>query len=261
MEEKARAVGGGVADSQSKDVQVYRLTGPDWRPRLHPGSETLGVPDVQSTRDNQAEDDISESSVKNGFSVPQAVGNETFSAHDMIFDRLKTKSLLTQLGDLFHEVVLRRDDLSSHRGAPAQLQFRPPQRVTLNEVKLAGYVKELADPDVPLRKLARSVPHGYRGERMLDMLWNGGNLTPAMAAIKAQGTTGTGSANPPHSVTIDRAIWFVRVVGSSEIVSVRCVYENVSLPHSVRLPASFSRPLPALAKTMETATPSNGQRP
>lgn len=218
MEDKADAGRPPAGNEASGGVHIYHLSGPGWRPRLHPGSQSLGTPDVYDSQGNAVEDDLSENLVKNGFSVRPVVVNETFSAHDMIFDRLKAKSLLPQLGSLFREVVLRRDNLTSHQGAPASAHFRPPQRVTLNEVKLAAYVKELADPSVPLRKLARSVPHGYRGERMLDMLWNGGNLTPAMAAIKAA-QTGHSAQIAPRSVTVDRAVWFVRVVGSSELVS------------------------------------------
>lgn len=207
-------------------IKVYHMSNPGWRSRLHPGSEVIGVPDMQFHTENVAEDDISESNVKNGFSVPQVVGNETFSAHDMIFDRLKAKDLLSQMGTLFHEVSLRKHDLLNHRGSASYLQSRPPQRVTLNEVKLAAYIKQLADASVSLKKLARSVPHGYRGERMLDMLWNGGNLTPAMAAIKAQSTSTAGSSTVSRSVTIERATWFVRVVGASELTSSRARQSN-----------------------------------
>lgn len=220
MEAKTEADGPAAASVDAVKKQIYHLKGPAWRARLHPGSNLIGIPDLYLHRANIAEDDISEFAVKNGFSIPQMVGNETFSAHDMIFDRLKTKSLLTQIGSLFHEITLRRDDICTHRNAAASSTCRPLQRVTLNEVKLAAYVKELADPSVPLKKLARSVPHGYRGERMLDMLWNGGNLTQAMAAIKAQSVSNAAGA-ASRSVTIERAVWFVRVAGSSELSSSR----------------------------------------
>jgi hypothetical protein len=230
MEAKTEADGQAAASVDAVKKQIYHLKGPDWRSRLHSGSKNIGVPDLYLHRANIAEDDISESAVKNGFSIPQMVGNETFSAHDMIFDRLKTKGLLTQIGSLFHEITLRRDDICNHRNAAAPSTSRPLQRVTLNEVKLAAYVKELADPSVPLKKLARSVPHGYRGERMLDMLWNGGNLTQAMAAIRAQtASSANGSASiASRSVTIERAVWFVRVAGSSELSSSRARQSNGS---------------------------------
>lgn len=209
-------------DRGSSKPIVFDLHPPAWRPRLHPGSRVLGAPDIYLRRPDQLpppEDDLSESNVKNGLNARPAVGNETFSAHDMIYDRLKGKSIVHQLGSLFDEVAQRREQLAGLRCGPAPSQYRQPQRVTLNEVKLAAYVKELADSSVPLRKLARSVPHGYRGERMLDMLWNGGSLASAMAAVKSQPSAGANGL--PTSVAIDRAVWFVRVVGASEFSSSR----------------------------------------
>lgn len=211
---------------------VYELHAPAWRPRLHPGSHTLGWPDVYPPKPGQIEDVLSEAAVKNGVGGRSAVSNETFSAHDMIHDRLKGTQVTSQLGSLFEEIVHRRKQLAKLRCGPAPSHYRQPQRVTLNEAKLAAYIKELADPNVPLGKIAKSVPHGYRGERMLDMLWNGGSAAPVIAAVKAQqqqqqpvhGSAGQApldkaSEGLPKSVAIDRAVWFVRVVGSSEIVS------------------------------------------
>jgi hypothetical protein len=223
-------------------VKTFEMQAPRWRPRLHPGSRLLGEPDIYIRSDDSSvvpEDEMSEANVKNGMITRAAVGNETFSAHDMIYDRLKGKAVMQNLSSLFDEVVSRRVQLASLRCGPAPSQYRHPQRVTLNEVKLAAYIKELADPAVPLRKLAKSVPHGYRGERMLDMLWNGGSLASAISAVKAKpttpnlhgspGTSGNAASNSgvSHtSVAIDRAVWFVRVVGTSEISSSRLRQAN-----------------------------------
>ncbi|PWN33372.1 uncharacterized protein FA14DRAFT_161261 [Meira miltonrushii] len=216
---------------------VYELIPPKWRPRLHPGSRAIGAPDIYIRRPKEPgppEDEMSEVNVRNGLNARPAVGNETFSAHDMIYDRLKGKQVVNQLGSLFEEVAQRRKQLAGLRCGPTASQYRQPQRVTLNEVKLAAYVKDLADPSVPIGKLARSVPHGYRGERMLDMLWNGGSVSGAMAAMKSQPSIGSSSSNGvnastpggernglPNSVEISRAVWFIRVVGASEISSSR----------------------------------------
>ncbi|MCO5585202.1 hypothetical protein L7F22_039134 [Adiantum nelumboides] len=216
---------------------VYELVPPRWRPRLHPGSRAIGAPDIYIRRPKEPgppEDEMSEANVRNGLNSRPTVGNETFSAHDMIYDRLKGKQVVHQLGSLFEEVAQRRKQLAGLRCGPTASQYRQPQRVTLNEVKLAAYVKDLADPSVPIGKLARSVPHGYRGERMLDMLWNGGSVSGAMAAMKSQPSIGSSSNNGinantpggernglPNSVEISRAVWFIRVVGASEISSSR----------------------------------------
>lgn len=216
---------------------VYELIPPKWRPRLHPGSRAIGAPDIYIRRPKEPgppEDEMSEANVRNGLNARPAVGNETFSAHDMIYDRLKGKQVVNQLGSLFEEIAQRRNQLAGLRCGPTASQYRQPQRVTLNEVKLAAYVKDLADPSVPIGKLARSVPHGYRGERMLDMLWNGGSVSGAMAAYKSQPSIASSSNNGvnantpgaernglPNSVEISRAVWFIRVVGASEISSSR----------------------------------------
>jgi hypothetical protein len=55
-------------------------------------------------------------------------------------------------------------------------------------------VSDLANPKVSLSKLARSVPHGYRGEKLVDML-------------------------VAKEVPVTRSVWYIRVLGAHEIVS------------------------------------------
>lgn len=108
--------------------------------------------------------------------------------------------------------------------------------MTLNDVKLSAYVRDLADPAVPLSRLAKSIPHGFRGERMLEMLWQGSNpaattVSTTVGAIKMSqtlssssnpGASGSGnSSSSIHgspSVEISRALWFIRTVGASDLV-------------------------------------------
>uniref|UniRef100_V5EY32 Mediator of RNA polymerase II transcription subunit 12 n=2 Tax=Kalmanozyma brasiliensis (strain GHG001) TaxID=1365824 RepID=V5EY32_KALBG len=139
------------------------------------------------------------------------------------------------------EAVQRRTELDRASIAPSQ--YKPPSRVTLNEAKLANYVKDLADPSVPLTRLSRSVPHGFRGEKLFEMLWAGGAL-PAAAASTASGyfnprVAPLGTASTPSSATtpgasipssasaarksvdISRAVWFIRALGVAELSSLR----------------------------------------
>jgi hypothetical protein len=53
---------------------------------------------------------------------------------------------------------------------------------------------DLAEGVVPLRKLARNVPHGFKGEKLLDTL-----------AAK--------------QVPFMRATWYIKIVGMNEMVS------------------------------------------
>ena len=69
-----------------------------------------------------------------------------------------------------------------------------PTRVTLNDSKRDAWFDELANPDVPLQKLGKSVPHGgAKGQALLDSLY-------------------------AKNVSIPRAVWFLRVSGANETV-------------------------------------------
>lgn len=205
--------------AQSADeLTPYQLKPPEWRPLLHPGSRHLGIPDFFPPRSGQPEDVISEATVRSGLTGKPVVASETFSAHNLIYDRLKCDTLLPQLGTFLEEVLERRQELQRESVAP--FQCRIPPRVTLNDLKLGAYIRDLADPAVPLSRLARSVPHGYRGDKMLDMLWSGGAPAGSNSAYFNSAVATTSSANAERkSVEIPRAVWFIRVVGASEIVS------------------------------------------
>ena len=68
-----------------------------------------------------------------------------------------------------------------------------PTRVTLNDAKRQAWFADLANPDVPLHKLGKSVPHGAKGHDLLDLLQS-------------------------NNVEISRAVWFLRVFGANETV-------------------------------------------
>lgn len=71
--------------------------------------------------------------------------------------------------------------------------FRMPSRVTLNDAKRQAWFADLANPDVPLHKLGKSVPHGAKGHDLLDLLQS-------------------------NNVAISRAVWLLRVFGANETV-------------------------------------------
>jgi mediator of RNA polymerase II transcription subunit 12, fungi type len=66
-----------------------------------------------------------------------------------------------------------------------------PSRVTLNDSKRQAWFADLANPDVPLHKLGKNVPHGAKGHDLLDLLQS-------------------------NNVAIPRAVWFLRVFGANE---------------------------------------------
>jgi hypothetical protein len=107
--------------------------------------------------------------------------------------------------------------------------FRLPSRITLTDSKRESWFSDLANPAVPLSKLSRSVPHGYKGEKGLDML----------AARK---------------VEIGRAVWFVRAFGGVEIVSIHFSSSAVTMAGRVRLTAFIF----TVAITRQVSSPSDG---
>lgn len=72
-----------------------------------------------------------------------------------------------------------------------------PSRVTLNDAKRQAWFADLANPDVPLHKLGKNVPHGAKGHDLLDLLHS-------------------------NNVAIPRAVWFLRVFGANETVRYLC---------------------------------------
>jgi mediator of RNA polymerase II transcription subunit 12 len=64
----------------------------------------------------------------------------------------------------------------------------------VQESKRDAWITDLANSQVPLSKLANSpIPHPFKGHDLLDMLYK-------------------------NSVPIDRALWYVRVLGAHETV-------------------------------------------
>lgn len=82
-------------------------------------------------------------------------------------------------------------------GYSSSSSFRLPSRVTLNDAKRLAWFTDLANPNVPLHKLGKSVPHGAKGHDLLDLLHT-------------------------KNVAIPRAVWFLRVFGGNETVRITC---------------------------------------
>ncbi|CDR41846.1 hypothetical protein NBRC10512_000868 [Rhodotorula toruloides] len=186
-------------------------------------------------RDGMDEDQMGEQVVKAGYAAKPSVQAETFSAHQHIYDKLKTSDILGNLSRLVAAVQAKADERLPSYGPST---FRLPSRITLTDSKREAWFSDLASPSVPLSKLSRSVPHGYKGEKGLDML-------------------------SKRKVEVGRAVWFVRAFGGVEIQSLsktRPLQTAISLYtsefttvvsefvrkqlHETILPPSSSSPLP-----------------
>ncbi|KAI8100101.1 uncharacterized protein BX664DRAFT_290634 [Halteromyces radiatus] len=151
---------------------------------------SMGYPGMFPQRINQEEDILTESNVRSGFVDKPAVSNEQTCAHDIIFGKLQDdQRLLNEMGGFMVEVLKRKRKAARITGTPS---FKPPTRTALMESKKEQWIQELANGAVPLRKLSRNVPHGYKGEKLLETL-------------------------AARQVPFLRATWYIKVVGLSEM--------------------------------------------
>lgn len=134
---------------------------------------------------------MSEQVVKSGFYDKSQVVNETNTARVSLWPNLKNKSGLQSLSSLFVSVLEKRQTL---RRLTATSAFKLPPRVALTDAKREEWLRDLANPTVPLRRLSRKIPHGIRGRGLLDQCL---------------------SKNIPTA----RAVWVAKCVGANEMAN------------------------------------------
>jgi len=138
-----------------------------------------------------AEDVLNELNVQHGFSErpPNPSEKELNTARVPLRNAFKHKSGVDTLSVLFSLVL----DRKNHYGLISSVStFKPPPRVTLTEAKRKSWISDLANAQVPLRKLSRTIPQGIRGQILLDQCLQ-------------------------NAVPLNRAIWFAKCVGANEI--------------------------------------------
>jgi len=152
----------------------------------------VGYADFFPWTGNHPEDQFSENAIRQGFfdKAPHAQ-TETSSAKGIIFAALKHKSGLLALSSVYTGLIGERRNKGQ---ITAPSTFKPPPRVTLTDTKREGWLKDLANPAMSLRRLSRTIPHGIRGRILLDQCLN-------------------------KNVPTDRAVWLAKCVGINELRS------------------------------------------
>jgi mediator of RNA polymerase II transcription subunit 12 len=119
----------------------------------------------------------------------QVSQNESNTARPSLYAQLKQRSGLKILSSVFAIALEKRQ---AHIKVTEDSTFKPPPRVTLTDVKREGWLRDLANSSVPLRRLSRTIPHGIRGKGLLDQCLS-------------------------KNIPIGRAIWLAKCVGANEI--------------------------------------------
>ncbi|KAI8979595.1 hypothetical protein BDF20DRAFT_870542 [Mycotypha africana] len=178
------------SNNATAHLRKYTLQPPFRKLPLSKTMPALGYPDMFPQRPGQVEDILTEANVRHGFIDKAIVSNEHTCAHDIVYGKLQDDhKLLDELGS-FMVNVLQRQSKAGYITGPSS--FKPPARTTLIDSKREQWMQELASGITPLRKLARNVPHGFKGEKLLETL-----------AAK--------------QVPFSRATWYIKLVGLSEM--------------------------------------------
>lgn len=172
--------------SMSKSTKLEENNTAESRPL----SACEDIADFSPWHGNHAEDVLSESTTKQGFfDKIQISQTESSTARPSVWSRLKHKSGLQVLSSFVVSVL---DQRQAHGTNTAGCTFKPPPRMTLTDSKREAWLRDLANPAIPLRRLSRTIPHGIRGRALLDQCL---------------------SKNIPTA----RSLWLAKCVGANEI--------------------------------------------
>ncbi|KAJ5798126.1 uncharacterized protein N7503_007422 [Penicillium pulvis] len=174
--------------SPDKKVQTipFRIV----TPSVAPAIKGEKVADFTPWTGNHPEDVLNEQAAKQGYySRTQVSQNESNTARPALYGQLKHRTGLQMLSTVFSAALEKRQH---HNTVHAPSSFKPPPRVTLTDNKREAWLRDLANPSVPLRRLSRTIPHGIRGKVLLDQCL--GKWIP-----------------------VARAVWLAKCVGANEI--------------------------------------------
>ncbi|KAK5717339.1 RNA polymerase II mediator complex subunit [Elasticomyces elasticus] len=176
----------GGADAASR--KANGLEPPALATRLPPPKN---VADFSPWTGHHPEDVLNEAVVKAGYCDKGPGQTEYNSAKPSIWPNLTAKNNtgLQMLNYLFTQVMEKRQVLGK---CTAPSTFKPPPRVTVTDTKREAWLKDLANPEIPLRKQSRTIPHGIRGKLLMDQCLN-------------------------KDVPLQRAVWLAKCVGANEL--------------------------------------------
>lgn len=187
---------------------VYPLNGDDPKATPHgtSGRKEYKYPDFERWVYKEEQDTIMQNYLQKGYYDPPFVGNELLSARSAVHHLLHSEdknSMSPTTGnkqpqshpklDVLSDTVVKAIDYRRKANKLSMKStYKPPPRVTLTENKKEIWLKNLANPDIPLSRLSRTIPHGIRNKVLLDQCCT-------------------------KQIPITRALWFVKCVGTNEL--------------------------------------------
>ncbi|KAK6341945.1 RNA polymerase II mediator complex subunit [Orbilia blumenaviensis] len=189
-----------TAQSASKDnkLKSYMIE-PPMGCQYYPFRDNSGkelkdprFPDFFPWKGNHPEDYVTESAARTGFSDKMHPGEQS-SAKNLLAPLIKKNVSVDIVSSIFVTILEKRQHMDRIT-APSTFKF--PPRVTFPGAKKESWLRDLANPDVSLRRLSRTIPLGLRGKELLDE-----------CTVK--------------NIPLLRALWYVRCVGANELRSLK----------------------------------------
>ncbi|EJU05593.1 hypothetical protein DACRYDRAFT_113668 [Dacryopinax primogenitus] len=194
----------GDKKNKTASAEPYEPRPPTWRPPIHE-TASLGWADYIPDHPERMENVMSQKTVKEGLSIPSYASQEAVTSHGDNLEKVESDETLERLGLLMAQVLEKRE---AGMGIPTQTSYKMPPRVTVPDMRRTKWLDALADPSIPLKDIAGKasqtgaatpdfyIPHGPKGSELFELLYN-------------------------KNVPIDRAVWFVRIVGYNDMAPLR----------------------------------------
>ena len=175
-----------TADSRGQNMEVPALA------RVFPNGQLAGFLPWKGTH---PEDNLTESAIKSGFqNKPMvALNNESNTARISLWPNLKNKGGAQLLSQLFITLLERRQAVGR---ITEPSTFKLPHRLAMTNTRRESYLRELADPQWPMRKLTRSIPHTVSGRVLLDQCL-------------------------AKRIPVARAVWLAKCVGAHDLRAIK----------------------------------------
>lgn len=177
---------------EKPQIPIYPLG--DKLPQTYPDFYPWDEPDLKNEKLNNS------NYLNKGYFENPLVSNEYFSARNLIQETLFLSSanctkLLNELSLNLTKAFRTRNEVIN-KISLLSATFKLPPRVTLTALKREAWLKDLANPDIPLLKVCTKIPHGIRNKVLIECMCN-------------------------LNVPISRAIWFTKCVLHSEQLLIR----------------------------------------
>lgn len=177
---------------EKPQLPIYPLG--DKLPQIYPDFYPWDEPDLKNEKLNNS------NYLNKGYFENPLVSNEYFSARNLIQETLFLSSanctkLLNELSLNLTKAFRTRNEVIN-RISLLSATFKLPPRVTLTALKREAWLKDLANPEIPLLQVCSKIPHGIRNKVLIECMCN-------------------------LNVPITRAIWFTKCVLHSEQLLIR----------------------------------------